>query len=99
MEKSIFALVLILSLLAVGCQNSGTYVESKASPFCTSCKTETTTTFIKGLYRTKYQCPKCETGREYDDYSGGIIHTCKSCGRALEKCPICKELEGLEYLN
>lgn len=94
MKKIFLILLLVSTTLFVGCQNSGTFVDSKESPFCTACKSETVTTFIQGLNHTKYKCPSCETAREYDDYGGEIIHTCVKCGSALEKCPICIKREG-----
>lgn len=89
MKKAIMLTLCLVTLLIVACQNAGQAVSTSESPFCTTCKTETVTTFIKGLNHTKYKCPKCETLREYDDYGAEIIHTCTNCKRALEQCPIC----------
>lgn len=94
MRKPVILILCLATLFIVGCQNSGTLVESKQSLFCTACKSETKTSFIKGLTHTTFKCPKCDTVREYDDYGVEIIHTCKKCNRALEKCSVCKDQEG-----
>lgn len=95
MNKIAMLLLCIFALFLVGCQNAGQVVETSESPFCTSCKTETKTTFIKGLNNKIFKCPKCETEVDYDENGEDrILHTCTKCGRALEKCPTCKEQEG-----
>lgn len=90
--KKIFLLLALGSVfLLVGCQSSNKLIKTEESLFCTACKSETVTTIVKGLNNTRYKCPKCYSVRQYDDYGSEIIHTCSDCGRALEKCPICRE--------
>lgn len=91
MGKIYVGLTLSLTFFLMGCQSSGKLLETKESPFCTLCKTETVTTIVKGLNNTRYKCPKCYSVRQYDTYGSEIIHTCTNCGQALQKCPICIE--------
>lgn len=85
-------LILCVALLTFGCQNAGVHVGSSQSLFCTTCKSETKTTYIKGLYNKSFTCPKCDNKVGYDTWGEDLpLHICKSCGRALEKCPICRD--------
>lgn len=86
-------IIIVVALAAAGCQNSGLVLESRSSSFCTECKMETKSTFIKGVTVSSFMCPKCETEIEYDDGGEETFHICANCGRALEKCPICKMQE------
>ena len=85
-------LILIIALFTFGCQNSGELVETSQSPFCTSCKTETKTTSIKGFNKKYYKCPKCEQNRPYYGWEESHpLHTCSKCGKAFKQCSICKD--------
>lgn len=91
--------MLILSIFVIfsaGCQNAGQVIETSESPFCTSCKTETITTTIKRLNKKYYKCPQCVQSRAYFGWQAEYpLHVCTKCGKALKKCPICKEQDKL----
>ena len=91
MKKLSLPLSLLLIVLSFfSCQNSGVLVKSASSLFCPACKSETTTLGIKGMSHTKYLCSGCETVTEYYSDSEVTVHSCSNCGRAIEKCSICK---------
>lgn len=75
------------------CQTAGEK-STKTSVICPSCKTETTTTPLKGLSFTKHMCPKCRSTSNVSGESWDPIHVCNSCEQVVEKCSLCEKESG-----
>ena len=63
-RRCVIEAALIGILVATGCQVPGRIITSERSAVCPSCRTETKTTPLSGVYYEKHYCPTCG---EYQD--------------------------------
>lgn len=85
-------LILSVAVLA-SCQSSGE-TTTRESIHCPSCKTEVTTTPLKGLSFSKHMCPNCKSTTGVVGESVDPVHVCTKCELIVEKCELCRKEQG-----